>query len=241
MINPYPKETTELGENHTGVSMDVEEARKTIEGAQESATIGADSGVELARVRSEYVAETEGVGSMPAVGLMKGIGQGLAPQKLALLLDKLGERAAFERMGVRLYDALIAKVEGSEDPSAPEPEELREIRGEELSHFRLVRRCLEELGGDPTMETPCADAAGVASRGVLQVVADPRTSVAQSLSAVLTAELTDNAGWELLLQLTETLGFNDMAISFEKALSDERRHLEKVKSWVASGVMSRVS
>src|SRR5690606_32315938 len=138
-----------------------------------------------------------------------------------LLLDKIGERIAFERGGTRLYDALLVKAQaalaaGAELPTAAEalaangedvaslqgaPTEsalqtLERIRNEELEHFHLLCEAMKQLGGDPTAMTPCADAVATASAGLMQVVTDPRTTLAQSLNAMLTAELTDNAGWE---------------------------------------------
>ena len=69
---------------------------------------------------------------------------------------------------------------------------------------------MERLGGDPTAQTPCADVTAVASAGLLQAVRDPRTSVTQSLQALLTAELVDNASWELLYTLAREHGFEDV-------------------------------
>jgi ferritin-like metal-binding protein YciE len=68
---------------------------------------------------------------------------------------------------------------------------------------------------------------GVASMGIVQVLTDPRSSMAQCLSAILTAELTDNAGWELLINLAENLGYDDMKTQFKAALENEEQHLEK--------------
>lgn len=238
--NRYPKETTEIGHNRTGIGIDPDEARKTLAGVEDSG-VHLDGGeADLAKLRSSYVAETQGVGSMPDVSLLKGLAQGLSPQKMQLFIDKLGEREAFERTGVRLYEALISKVRATSGPSLPDVQELVDIREEELRHFQLVRRCLEELGADPTAETPCADSVGVASRGLMQVVVDPRTSVPQSLSAILTAELTDNEGWHLLIKMSRGLGFEDLTSQFEAAAAKEKRHLEKVRNWVSDGLMSRI-
>jgi len=102
----------------------------------------------------------------------------------------------------------------------------------------MLSECVTSLGGDPTAQTPCADVAGTASAGLLQVVTDPRTTLAQSLSAVLTAELTDNAGWELLSELADKVGQKDMAEQFTKALEAEHKHLAVVRNWVESLVMN---
>lgn len=127
---------------------------------------------------------------------------------------------AFERTGTRLYDAFIAKCR-TQKPGAIEDAELVRIRNEEAKHFALVGECIEFLGGDPTAQTPCADVAGVASAGLMQVLTDPKTTVAQSLDALLIAELTDNAAWEDLIALARKLGHEDMAAQFEQALEHQ--------------------
>ncbi|HYF20966.1 MAG TPA: ferritin-like domain-containing protein, partial [Ramlibacter sp.] len=108
------------------------------------------------------------------------------------------------------------------------------IRGEELEHFRLLCDAMVQLGGDPTAQTPCADVSSTASMGLLQVLTDPRTTLAQCLNAMLTVELTDNAGWELLIQLAEQAGESDLAGRFLGALAQEQEHLVTIKGWLAA-------
>lgn len=78
--------------------------------------------------------------------------------------------------------------------------------------------------------TPCADVSGVIAMGVLQVISDPRTNLAQSLNTLLTAELADNAGWELLIDLANAGG--------HASLAEGQVHLETVRSWLKSELMS---
>lgn len=68
--------------------------------------------------------------------------------------------------------------------------------------------------------------------GIMQVLNDPRTTLAQCLNAMMTAELTDNAGWELLISLTQDAGESDLAQAFEGALIEEARHLDVIKTWL---------
>jgi len=175
----------------------------------------------------------------------------------SLLLDKIGERIAFERTGTRLYDALISKyvalselggdeldaIEAPEDEDGADLqldsdqqesplEVLRRIRDEEHGHFLMLCEVMTRLGGDPTAQTPCADVAGTATMGVLQVVTDPRTTLAQCLNAALIAELTDTASWELLAELAETASQSEIAERFSGALMAEERHLQVVRSWL---------
>jgi hypothetical protein len=232
------KDSTEMGHNRTGVSVSPAEARKTAAGALKGATQGNET--KLAEARAVYIVESQAVGSLPEPARRNGARRTSKNGALRLLLDKLSEREAFERMGVRLYDALITKVEASRESGAPSAADLRRLRTEELEHFHLVAERLKRLGGDNTAESPCADVMGVASRGLTHVVTDPRTSVAQSLSALLTAELTDNAGWELLIQLCDKLGEDKMAAEFQKALAQEAEHLEKVRRWVSDGLLRKL-
>ena len=88
---------------------------------------------------------------------------------------------------------------------------------------------MHDLGADPTAQTPGADADAVASMGLVQVITDPRTSVAQSLHAIDMAELVDYDGWELLIRLVEELGMTNLAGQFREAYTEEQEHLELIR------------
>jgi hypothetical protein len=98
--------------------------------------------------------------------------------------------------------------------------------------LHLLGECMLKMGGDPTAMTPCADVQATASMGLVQVLTDPRTTLAQCLGAILTAELTDNAAWELLIQLAEEAGETELAGRFLGALAEEQEHLAIVKGWL---------
>jgi hypothetical protein len=80
--------------------------------------------------------------------------------------------------------------------------------------------------------TPCADATGVAALGLMQVLTDPRTTIAQSLDAILIAELADNAGWEMLIGLMQQTGNDNFVPQMTQALEAEQDHLRNVRTWV---------
>jgi hypothetical protein len=216
--------------------------------------------------RQGYISGADTLGSVPPpTSMLKGAMQkgvaklhGISP---SLFLDKLGERLAFERTGVRLYDALISKylAVGNADGGALPPtstlagappaadtaaesetplDTLRRIRTEELRHFHLLGEIMGRLGGDPTAQTPCADVTAVASMGLMQALTDPRTTLAQCLNTILTAELTDNAGWELLSQLAAEAGQADLAEEFAQALAAEREHLAIIQGWLQAMLMN---
>jgi hypothetical protein len=157
----------------------------------------------------------------------------LKGEKAIVFLDKLGERLAFERTGVRLYDVALSKCEVYPTwEGGPRTTDLVEIRDDELEHFGLLQRCIEKLGADPTAMTPSADLAANLSKGVPLVLADPRTDLRQCMEGLLVAELTDNAGWEALIALARDAGQDEMATQFERALEEEQEHLARVKRWV---------
>lgn len=226
--------------NRTGIQTSPDMAEEAIEAARSADPSSAGNGQDLAEFRGEYIEEGFTIGSLP---MMPASDEAEAkPQQagLAVLLDKLSERLAFERSGTRLYEALLNKCEIlGEGPPGPTLEDIRHIGSEELKHFALISRVIEEIGGDPTEESPCADVSGVASMGLIQVLTDPRTSMAQCLQAMLTAELTDNAGWELLINLAAEMGYQEMAGEFRNALESEQEHLEDVRVWLSECVMEQ--
>jgi hypothetical protein len=95
-----------------------------------------------------------------------------------------------------------------------------------------VKSALESLGADPTAITPSANVASVEAMGIVQVITDPRTTLAQSLHAMLVAELADTEGWEILIELATRLGHDGMGDDFRDALRAEERHLAHVRQWV---------
>jgi rubrerythrin len=214
--------------NRTGVSLAPEEARKTAEGARQAGPSSPGDAQHLASLRSVYISGREPIGSPPP-----------SKQASVLLLDKLGDRLAFERGGARLYEAMLGKVKAAGPKSAgPSERDLTHIMQEELEHFDLVRRTIEMIGGDPTFETPSADISAVASTGLVQILTDPRTTVDQSLEALLIAELADNDAWQMLIDLAQAEGHAEMTSEFQTALEQEREHLNMVRGWVKAGVMA---
>jgi hypothetical protein len=226
--------------NRTGMQTSPKLAEELIEGASSAAPSSEGGPENLAAYRTDYIAERFPLGSMPAMPVSEEADATEDEAGMAVLLDKLSERLAFERMGTRLYEALLNKCEtlGEQSPG-PTLEEINHIGSEELEHFLMLNRVITEIGGDPTVESPGADVAGVTSHGIMQVLTDPRSSMAQCLQALMTAELTDNAGWELLIELADGLGYNDMKTEFETALAHEEEHLQNVRDWLSDMVLDK--
>lgn len=236
-------ENAKMGMNRTGVQMSPYDTRKQMDYAKEHSPDVPGSDQALARRRHARISMADSVGSVPipgsARGAMKTTFEKVKGKNPEVLIDKLGERLAFERSGVRLYEALLTKAEACGE-SQETLEKLRHFRDEEAKHMGHVIEAMEQLGADPTAQTPCADVAGVSALGVLQVITDPMTNMAQSLDALLTAELTDNAAWELLIELAREAGQEDMVPNFEQALRQEQNHLTTIKSWLKTGLTEQL-
>lgn len=231
----------DLAMNRTGIRMASHRPYQALVSENEiSSKTSEETKSHLTLLRNAYIQEAEqvGLGSIPSPTSIKGLyaagAQKFKGKEPEIFLDKLGERLAFERTGIRLYDALIGKLETSRTHAAVLPKGtlhyLNKFRNEEAKHFELIRQCMENVGADPTALTPSADCNGVASQGLLQVVTDPRTSFAQSVQAILIAELTDLDGWALLLHLASAMEFKEMAQAFQNALTEEQKHLDHIRS-----------
>jgi bacterioferritin (cytochrome b1) len=239
-----------MGVNRTGAQMapfNVEDAESF---AKSRLGEGRRDGQGSAALHVDYIHEADSLGSVPIPGTAKGVATAVVSKlkgdKPSVLVDKLGERLAFERTGVRLYEALLTKWSAltEEERGADlyvDEAQLRRILEDEETHFRLLTDVLRVLGADPTAMTPAADVAGVSAAGWLQVLNDPRTTIAQALNTMLSAELTDEAGWELLIELASAAGYTEMAEGFAVAEQAERRHIERIKGWLRGSVLSEAS
>jgi rubrerythrin len=224
-----------FGLNRTGIMLNPEMSLELIDGTKKILPRPVDRDGDVIVDRARYLHEALPIGSRPGI---VDRGSGVDPSTsnggaMAVLFDKLGERLAFERQGTRFYEAFLDKLQAKQT-SGPGPslDDLRHICDEELEHFKLLQHAITELGGDPTVQTPSADVAGVLSHGVLQIVIDPRTTIAQTLEAVLNAELADNDGWEMLAHLAGELGHSDLEEKCEKAFDQEQEHLANVRAWL---------
>jgi len=234
---PESTQATEIGHNRTGVQTSPELTEQMNQVVRPvSAQAAAAYASPMNDVRLQYIREADPLGSVPPPGTVKGMAKSaikmLEGERPQAFVDKLAERLAYERAGTRLYDAVIAKFiahEGElQDASL---QEFIEIRDEEASHAALIRTCIEQLGADPTAQTPCADLVGVATAGFMQAVTDPRTTLAQCLQVALAAELVDVASWEMLISMAESVDQDAMVDRFRKARDRENEHVAKVRGW----------
>lgn len=239
---PTPNtDPSDVGANRTGIKTSPVDSKKLIEAAAAAVPKASSHAPALEAMRIAESQESEPVGTMPPPASLKGAAKAalkaLQGEKVTVLQDLIGERLAFERGGVRLYDALMAKLAAAHaHPGGPTLEDLETIRGQELAHFHLLAGVCQELGGDPTAMTPAADIIANASAGLLKVVSDPHTTFNQALKAILIAELTDADGWTMLAQLAAQLNLDDVASQFEAAGDIEEQHLANVRTWLGRSV-----
>jgi rubrerythrin len=236
------KNQTEIGKNRTGIALSPIDSQLLIQGAEAALPSMDGDETAISAARTAYAADGAPIGTMPPPVTVKGIAGSLADaakgKNASVFLDKLGERLAFERTGTRLYGALISKFDASEPlPGGPARADLERIKSEEAAHFEMLREVMITMGGDPTALTPSADVAAVSSMGLLQVLGDPRMNLKQSLEAILVAELVDNDGWTMLIDLARTEGNEAVVRRFEQALADEQVHLSNVRRWVRGSTL----
>ena len=234
MSNPHSPMDT--GTNRTGIQTSPFDSKELIEATTAATANPTIEPPEFRRIHEEMSDQAPPVGSMPPPGTLKGMAEAvkaaLKGDKANVLLDKLGERLAFERSGTRLYEALLAKHAASEthDETLTRAA-IEEIRDDELRHFGVVKRALEKLGGDPTVMTTSADVMGVATMGLVQVLTDSRTTLTQCLEALVVAELTDSDAWSTLVRLTDGLGMDELAAELAECQDQEEIHLAQVRRW----------
>jgi hypothetical protein len=188
-----------VGTNRTGIAAAPQRAQEMLAGMEEFAPTSEGSAQDIARVRIAYAKEAEPLGSMPLPAGMKNkaktVMKAVMGAQPTLFMDKLGERLAFERSGTRLYEGLVSKHTAfGSFAGGPSQGDLQEILQEEYRHFTMLSSTIEQLGGDPTAVTPSADLHTTASQGIVKVIVDPRTTLLQSLEAILIAELAMTAG-----------------------------------------------
>jgi bacterioferritin (cytochrome b1) len=152
--------------------------------------------------------------------------QELSKRNRVKVIDLLMERLTFERSGVQLYDAVIAKVRASRDTQVQQMlDRLQEHRDEEKEHEEWLEAQLRALGADAHGTTEMSDLIKRESKGIEDVILDGDNEIVHNFHALLAAELVDNAGWDLLVELADEAGDRDAKKAFKKRLHEEEEHL----------------
>ena len=154
----------------------------------------------------------------------------LAGKNVSRVIDLLSERLAFERAGVKLYDKILPRMR-SNAAARRMLDQMQEHRDEEKEHEEWLEEQIRSLGGDPHTPSEKSILVLAESRGIEHVIErDPR--LPHDFHALLTAELADNAGWDLLVQLADEVGDREAKKEFKKRLHEEAQHLLFVRKAV---------
>lgn len=216
--------------NRTGISVSPQDSEKMMEGAHQPPPFSEASELELAQNRLRWMKESSGFGSLPSSH----------NESLRFLLDQLGERLAVARMSVRLYDAVIGKYHPVDHSGSDiSLEKLIQFRDENYQHFLLLSYVIEEFRGDPTIQTPSADLAGIWMTGFQKAVLDFRTRFFESLESLLMVELIDHEGWDLLVQLTRSIKMDEVSVKFQNVFKETESHVNGIRSAVKNAILDR--
>jgi rubrerythrin len=231
-----------MGHNRTGIKASPMDGRALERIASDAPPPHTES-LRATGMREKVTRQADRFGSVPAVASARGMAEmalhALQGHRLASFIDKLGERLAFERSGVRAYEAVLVKFEALGTwQGGPSRDLLQKQCNEELAHFHMIKQILEHLGADPTAMTPSADVAAVQASGVFKVLADPRTSLSQALRALLVLEDMDADGWDMLVEVAASTRQDQLASRFRDALATEETHKERVRGWLTHAALA---
>lgn len=152
--------------------------------------------------------------------------QRLAQTNKDKAIDLLNERLTFERASVRLYDATMEKIRRSADAGLQGLlGQLKQHRDQEKEHEEWLEEQIRALGGDAHAETEMSRLITLESKGLEQVVLNGDPNPSHVMHALLTAELVDNAGWQLLLELADEADDAEAREAFKQRLHEEEEHL----------------
>jgi rubrerythrin len=235
------KKPSDLGMNRTGVALAKDRAKALVQGSADGVPDAAVTTSPLTLVRVEVARQAEPLGTIPPPTTLSGVAKtalkALQGEHATVLIDALAERLAYERTGVRLYEALLVKLSAADPhPGGPSRDLLQRLADQELAHFQLLGEVIGELGGDPTAVTPAADVMAMASSGWVQVLSDPRTTLNECLKVMLTVELGDNDSWQTLVDLADGLDQDELSTRLQRCLEQEDEHLVLMRRWVNNSV-----
>ena len=150
------------------------------------------------------------------------------PVNMDALADKLCERLAVETGGVDIYRAAIEKIEDRAVAAR-----LTRFMQDEADHRDLLDAYLTRLGvEDSDRQTPSARLARHEGEAYLGLVGEAETP-AQLLNILLTVELMDENGWEMIINLGRDLGDDELVRTLDAALQEEKEHLRGVRGMLA--------
>ncbi len=156
----------------------------------------------------------------------------LAEKNVGRVIDLLNERLAFERTGVRLYDRMLLRMRLSADREIKRMvDRMQRFRDEEREHEEWLEDQIRNLHGDDHMPTDKSVLVLTETQGIERVVQrDPRLQ--HDFHALLTAELADSTGWDLLVRVAEEFGDREARREFKQRHREELEHVLFVRKVV---------
>lgn len=159
------------------------------------------------------------------------------------VIDLLNERLAFERASVVLYDCILAKMDG--DPTVdPMRGQVHTHRDQEKEHEEWLEEQIRSMGGDAHSETERSKLVSEESEGIGKVI-ETDAALPHLFHALMSAELLDNSGWQLLLDLADCAGDDEAREQLRRRLHEEEEHLilmrEAVESFARREVLGESS
>jgi rubrerythrin len=102
---------------------------------------------------------------------------------------------------------------------------------EEAEHRDLLAAYLDKLGVSER-ETPSARLAKHEGEAYLKLIGEAEMP-AQVLNILLTIELMDENGWEMIINLGRDVGDDELVRTLNAALQEEKEHLRGVRGMLA--------
>jgi len=144
------------------------------------------------------------------------------------MIGLLGERLSSARAAVQLYQAALEAMKARGGPYQSVRAHLRLIHEEKKAHVEWLEEKLRALGAG-VEQAPAGPVAVIEVIAVLSEAADP----ARLFESLLTAEVYDNGGWEMLLDLAVRSADDEMAEEIRQLLREEQEHFLFVGRMVA--------
>lgn len=156
-------------------------------------------------------------------------------------IHKLGERVAFERLQIRLYEALLAKHRAlGAYEGGPSRADLQRMLDQERAHLELLHEVLDTWGLPSSVTAVFANALAKSVTGsVSKVLLQSRTSLLDALEAILVAEFADRHGWTALIELGEASGQHVWSERFRAAERDEAAQVRQLWGWIRAASVAR--
>lgn len=148
------------------------------------------------------------------------------------VFDLLNERLTFERAGVKFYDRILEVMRADPNDNIQRMlKEMQEHRDEEKEHEEWLEAQIRACGRDAHAETEKSRQVTRESKGIEDVVMS-EAELPKLFHALLVAELADNAGWDLLVELADDAGDSEAKREFKKRLAHEAQHMTFVRKAV---------